>query len=85
VFYIDCRSRPGQSGSQVIIYRYKGSRVAYVNGTEGVHMGTNPLLELVGIYSGRIDAESDIGRVWRRSAILELVTSIPSEAWNNVS
>lgn len=70
-FLVDCRSRPGQSGSPVLAVRHgianlKGGKIAM-----GVH-----LVELVGIYSGRITEQSDIGIVWKRSAIDELVSSI---------
>lgn len=35
-----------------------------------------PVSKLIGIYSGRINSESDLGIVWKTSAILELVRSI---------
>lgn len=70
---IDCRSRQGQSGSPVIAYR-SGGMVAMANGYTSFFDG--PVSKLIGIYSGRINAESDIGIVWKTSAILELVNSI---------
>lgn len=70
---IDCRSRQGQSGSPVIAYR-SGGMVAMTDGSSAAFNG--PVSKLIGIYSGRINAESDIGIVWKTSAILELVTSI---------
>ena len=50
-FLIDARTREGQSGSAVIAY-------APANG------GLPDRHQVLGIYSGRIDAEADIGSVW---------------------
>ena len=70
---IDCRSRQGQSGSPVLAYR-SGGMIAMADGSSAAFDG--PVSKLIGIYSGRINAESDIGIVWKTSAILELVNSI---------
>lgn len=72
LFLIDCRSRQGQSGSPVIAYRSSGD----VNTTEGLDFYTEPVKKFIGIYSGRINKESDLGLVWKASAIIELVNSI---------
>lgn len=73
VFLIDCRSRPGQSGSPVIAYR-NGGAVAMQSG--GSAMFGCPVYKFLGIYSGRINSESDLGIVWKTSAIKELLDSI---------
>lgn len=70
---IDCRSRQGQSGSPVLAYRSAGM-VAMAGG--GAAAYDRPVSKLIGIYSGRINAESDLGIVWKTSAIFELVNSI---------
>lgn len=70
---IDCRTRPGQSGSPVIAYR-SGGMVPMVNGDTAAFSG--PVYRFIGIYSGRINSESDLGTVWRASAIQELVQSV---------
>lgn len=70
---IDCRSRQGQSGSPVLAYR-SGGMTAMADGGSSVFSG--PVSKLIGIYSGRINAESDIGKVWKTSAILELVNNV---------
>lgn len=70
---IDCRSRQGQSGSPVVAYR-SGGMTALSDGSSVVFSG--PVSRLVGVYSGRINAESDLGRVWKVSALAELVTSM---------
>lgn len=73
IFLIDCRSRPGQSGSPVIAYRSAGG-VPMKDG--GVAFFAGPVTELLGIYSGRINDQSDIGIVWKVAAIRELVRSM---------
>jgi Trypsin-like peptidase domain len=73
IFLIDCRSRPGQSGSAVIAYR-NGGMVALEDGSAAVFNG--PVMRLLGIYSGRINEQSDIGIVWKAQAIQQLVNSI---------
>lgn len=71
-FLIDCRSRQGQLGSAVIAYRGGG---AWSTGTHFA-IGEGPMTRLLGIYSGRINEQSDLGFVWKEAAIQELVKSI---------
>jgi hypothetical protein len=73
VSLIDCRSRQGQSGSPVIAYR-SGGAVTLSNGSSAMFGG--PVWRFIGVYSGRINAESDLGLVWKASAIADLVASI---------
>jgi len=73
IMLIDCRSRPGQSGSPVVAYRSGGS-VAMDDGSAAVFNG--PIFRFVGVYSGRINPESDIGRVWKAAAIAELIDTL---------
>lgn len=73
VFLIDCRSRPGQSGSAVIAHR-NGGTVAMKDGSSAIFGG--PVTRFLGIYSGRVNAESDIGIVWKASALAELLQSM---------
>lgn len=72
-FLIDCRARPGQSGSAVVAHRNGGS-VAMQDG--GTAMFSGPVTKFLGIYSGRINEQSDLGIVWKASAIKQLVDSI---------
>ena len=70
VFLIDCRSRGGQSGSPVFAVRsgsYSTSTAALVAGSTSVFLG---------VYSGRINIESDLGKVWKRRAVRELVMNM---------
>lgn len=71
VFLIDCRTRSGQSGSPVIFHEQIG---AFDIPNEGANE-TVAESRLLGVYSGRINSESDIGRVWKAYSIAELVDS----------
>lgn len=71
MFLIDCRARPGQSGSPVI-----ASRNGPFTRSDGALVTTNqPISELLGVYSGRVNDQSDLGMVWKRSAIVDLVSA----------
>lgn len=70
IILIDCRSRQGQSGSPVLAYRSGGPVIM----TDGSALGfPGPVIRFIGIYSGRINSESDIGIVWKAGALAELV------------
>lgn len=69
LMYIDCRTRPGQSGSPVIRLFHPGETVTVEGKT---YMAKQLQVFLLGIYSGRINQESDIGMVWKKRAIAEL-------------
>lgn len=71
IFLIDSRTRPGQSGSPVIAARR--GMIQYKKGD--IDVG-GEAVEFLGIYSGRINDESDLGFVWKRAAIKELVDGI---------
>jgi hypothetical protein len=75
VFYIDCRSRPGQSGSAVIAHR-NGGMVALEGGASAAFGG--PVTRLLGVYSGRVNEQSDIGIVWRTSCLRGLIEEAAS-------
>lgn len=69
---IDCRTRQGQSGSPVIAFRT--GQVTLRDRSAAFY--TEPIFRFVGIYSGRVNKESDIGMVWKASAIKELIDSL---------
>ncbi len=73
VSLIDCRSRQGQSGSPVISFR-SGGMVAMSDGSSAGFAG--PVWRFIGVYSGRLNAESDLGIVWKITALVELVASV---------
>ena len=58
VVLVDCRASQGLSGAPVIS----------VDG-----QGDASKLRLLGLYGGRVDARSDIARVWKTSAIVDLL------------
>lgn len=66
---VDSRTRTGQSGSPVILYRTDGYT------TEDGSMIDNgvPATRFIGVYSGRINKESDLGRVWKLGALVQLL------------
>lgn len=70
IFLIDCRSRPGQSGSPVWARFKKGDVVTHKGKDYQAKEAQNYFL---GAYSGRLRADSDLGLVWKRSCIEELV------------
>jgi hypothetical protein len=73
LFLIDCRTRPGQSGSAVIAHR-NGGAVAMEDGSTSIFAG--PVTRFLGVYSGRINDQSDIGLVWKATAVAQLVASV---------
>jgi hypothetical protein len=65
-YLIDSRTRSGQSGSPVVIYKRNG----WVTLADGrPYMIYNVLTWLIGVYSGRLSAESDLGTVWKASIV----------------
>lgn len=71
-FLIDCRTRKGLSGAPVLA-------LAEGSVTHQGRMLIDPGLRtrFLGVYSGRISKESDIGIVWRAEALAQLIASIP--------
>jgi Trypsin-like peptidase domain len=70
---VDCRTRQGQSGSPVIAHRNRG----VVPTTDGGATDFGyPVWQFLGIYSGRINAESDLGMVWKAQALAQLIDSM---------
>lgn len=67
---VDARTRPGQSGSPVISYSSGGPTVM-ANGSLAFMNG--PVCNLLGVYSGRINDQSDLGIVWRAKAVRDIL------------
>lgn len=78
VFLIDCRTRQGQSGSAVIAYRPAGYRKRDGDRITSTLTATKAW-QFLGIYSGRVNAESDLGRVWHVSAIDEVLSAAAAD------
>ena len=73
LFLIDCRTRPGQSGSAVIAHR-NGGAVSMEDGSTSIFSG--PVTRFLGVYSGRINDQSDIGLVWKAAAVAQIVEAV---------
>lgn len=68
-FLIDARTRAGQSGSPVVFYA--DQKMLYLSQSGELTYG--PAWGLVGIYTGRLHEDSDLGVVWKKSALQELL------------
>lgn len=66
IFLVDATTRGGMSGSPVVIL--ESGMVEMSN--HGIAQGT--FRKFLGIYSGRIDRDSEIGRVWKPEVIMGL-------------
>jgi hypothetical protein len=71
-FWIDCRTRQGQSGSPVLAYRAGNYRKLQGDKLVSV-MSPTPIWEFLGIYSGRLNRESDLGRVWHSTVVADVL------------
>jgi Trypsin-like peptidase domain len=70
-FLVDSRTRRGQSGSPVLGYRGRAQMALMEDGD--THISDSIISRLLGVYSGRFNEESDLGRVWKTSAIIEIL------------
>jgi len=75
-FLIDCRTREGLSGAAVIAFRGKGEVLTRVTDGSIATVTGGVIWRLLGVYTGRIRKESDLGFVWKASAIRQLVDSL---------
>ena len=74
-FLVDCASKEGMSGAPAIYYNRDGK----INTGNIYYKGSNPISILHGIYVGRIgsttELEAQIGKVWKRKIIDEIIDS----------
>lgn len=70
-FLIDATTRSGMSGSPVV-HRSFGS---YLDSKGNYNIATGVQTRLLGVYSGRIHDQSEIGRVWRPELILQILAA----------
>lgn len=68
-FLIDATTRSGMSGSPVVL-RLSGG---YTTTRGDQVLGGGVVTKFMGIYSGRIHADAEIGRVWRPFVIQEII------------
>lgn len=71
-FLVDSRTRPGQSGSPVVAYRPPGPVISELG---GMTMSVAPVEKFLGVYSGRVHPDSDLGVVWKASLIAEIIAT----------
>jgi hypothetical protein len=69
---VDARTREGQSGSPVIAYSASGE-TSMADGSTSFFSG--PVVNLLGVYSGRLNNESDLGLVWKARAVREILAA----------
>lgn len=70
-FVIDSRTRTGMSGSPVVMFAASGTFHPSGGGTA---VAGGPVQQFLGVYSGRISPESDLGYVWHASVLREILT-----------
>lgn len=70
-FLIDAKTRKGQSGSPVIYHSANG----FDRQANGFAIYGGPITHELGIYSGRINADSDLGYVWKWKLIEEIIST----------
>lgn len=63
----------------MLAYRTGGYRKRNGNKVSSVLTGST-VWEFLGIYSGRLNLESDLGRVWHFSAIADVLASAAADA-----
>lgn len=68
VFLVDATTRPGMSGSVVFARRLGGFRSSKAQW----HLGGSAL-RFLGVYSGRIREQSDIGMVWKPKVVDDIL------------
>lgn len=72
IYLVDARSRSGQSGSPVVARRS-------TSGEDG-RTEAQGNWALAGVYSGRVNAESDLGRVWFPVVLSEILRHQETDA-----
>lgn len=79
-FLVDCRTRKGQSGSPVIASRTG----AHAMQGGAFRIGAGYVMRPLGLYTGRIDPEADIGIVWKWSVVEDLMRQFDIDFSNRI-
>ena len=74
VIFVDCRARKGQSGAPVYAKRNRSHRT--IAGDDIMYDGDT--YRFIGLYSGRINADSDIGQIWNAESLFITASSVTS-------
>jgi hypothetical protein len=67
MFIIDATTKPGMSGSPVV-----ARRIGMYQSSQAVNMGGSAT-RFLGVYSGRIHEQADIGMVWKPEVITAII------------
>jgi hypothetical protein len=82
IMLVDARTREGSSGSPV--YAFRSSGLINLEDDAGIQKKSaivaKPGWRFLGVYSGRLQPDSDVGIVWKRSAVDELLRAVPLPA-----
>ncbi|MBM9469507.1 trypsin-like peptidase domain-containing protein [Nakamurella leprariae] len=74
-FLIDAKTREGQSGSPVVIHQSTLNNVRRSpDGPMAEVTYTKPRTLFVGVYSGRVNVDVELGFVWRKSLVKDVVS-----------
>ena len=79
-FFVDARTRPACSGSLVVL-RTRGAKMEYAGGWMD---RSGNVFYAIGIYSGRITEDSDIGLVWHWNTLeqtFERIIPLKEQDW----
>ena len=75
-FLIDARAGKGQGGSPVLVRNEPAAHGS--NGTGPSAEPAGPGSHVIGVYSGRASDDTDLGFVWRSSAVVEVLINAQS-------
>lgn len=78
-FLLDCRTRHGQSGALLLRHVTPNDTVVLADG-DTLEFGVIRTV-LVGDYTGRIDADGDLGMVYMCEAVREALALLPALRW----
>lgn len=68
VFLIDATTRPGMSGSPVVVLKIGLRRTS-----SGWELGGGEFVRFLGVYSGRVEPSSELGMVWKATVLDEIL------------
>ncbi|MGV7254593.1 trypsin-like peptidase domain-containing protein [Mycobacterium kansasii] len=76
-FLVDARTRKGSSGSPAVLLRLPGSLILNAGGPLQYSLGAKS--RLLGVYTGRISDESDLGFVWHIREVATMCRTTSAE------
>lgn len=79
IYLVDSRTRPGQSGAPVWRHRVDYTGIERLGRSS---LPAAPVLQLqfIGIYSGRLHSDADLGVVWTKATVAELAEFAAAKA-----